>query len=93
MYEQKIFVENIKCGGCENSIKKKLQQLIPSSSIDINNETGEICILSKNEVDVEIIIKTLHQMGYPVSGRGTNLTTAKSYVSCMIGRLSNSSDN
>lgn len=79
-------VENIKCHGCANSIKSALEALTKSRMIEVDIEQGIIQI-----EDVEgkeaVIINKLRNMGYPLRGKGNTLTTAKSYVSCMVGKF------
>lgn len=83
----KIQVENIKCGGCANSIKNALMNLggVDHVEVDINEGTIEVSGADFNE---EAIISKLHGMGYPLPGNGGIITTAASYVSCMVGRIS-----
>jgi copper chaperone CopZ len=83
-----IVVENIKCGGCSNTIVKSLQKIEGVTEVDINIETQEITIESDTEINMENITAKLAQLGYPLAGEGTGFQKAKSFVSCMIGRVS-----
>lgn len=83
----KIHVDNIKCGGCENSIKSKLNAEFGFDNIDINRENGLIELEKSEDFNQEDVTKTLYKMGYPKIGEGNALVTAKSFVSCMIGRM------
>lgn len=87
MYDYKIQVENIKCGGCENSIKSALKNKYKLDEVLIDNESGIIEVRASHEFDEGKIADTLAKMGYPKIGEGNNLQKAKSYVSCMIGRI------
>jgi copper chaperone len=86
---QQIFeVENIKCGGCLNSIRKKLEttpgieRAIPSA------EDGVVEVLfDQTQITPTQIVETLSALGYPPVGENSLLRTAKSYMSCMTGRL------
>lgn len=81
-----IKVQNIKCGGCANSIQKKLSAIEGVSDVKIDVEDGMI-FWTDIENDQSVLIKeTLAKMGYP-EGNSTLIQTAKSYVSCAIGRL------
>ncbi len=82
-----IQVENIKCGGCANSIKNGLLKMEGIEKVEVDFEKGTVNI-EGNKINEEIIISKLHNMGYPLPGKGGGITTATSYVSCMIGRLS-----
>ncbi len=83
-----IQVENIKCHGCANSIKGSLKKISGVDDVNVDVENGTISIEGKDEeLNRDEIIAKLHSMGYPEPGKGSGLTTATSYVSCMIGRV------
>ncbi len=87
-----IAVENIKCGGCANSIRTKLvdQELADSVTVDI--EQGQVEIDGNPDLR-EQAITALAKMGYPetgsVEGMKAAAAKAKSFVSCAIGRIDN----
>lgn len=80
-----IEVENIKCGGCINSIKNALTKIEGVSEVSIDKETETIEVESSTER--EEIIKILSNLGYPEKGNNTLLKKAKSYISCAIGKM------
>jgi len=80
-----FFVENIKCGGCSNSIKSKLEGMVSDVSIDIEN--GSVAFSYEDESKLEEVRTTLEKMGYPEIGKSKFSHKAKSYVSCMMGRV------
>jgi copper chaperone len=86
-----IQVENIKCGGCANSIKKRLMDEARVSTVEIDVENGRVSIDGEN-LDRDAIAAHLLKMGYPESGsvEGMKAATAKakSFVSCAIGKVS-----
>ncbi len=86
-----IQVENIKCGGCANSIKKRLMDEARVSTVEIDVENGIVSIDGEN-LDRDAIAAHLLKMGYPESGsvEGMKAATAKakSFVSCAIGKVS-----
>ena len=83
-----IRVQNLKCGGCANSIKKKLGKLDVVTKVEVVIDSGEIRL--EHTGDIEIIEQRLMQLGYPTTDATNGFTTkAKSFVSCGIGRLSN----
>jgi len=82
-----IQVENIKCGGCVNSVKSKVLKYSGIDSVDVNVEEGTIVIEAGEGFDLTGIKKGLASIGYPESGTGSQLQKARSYVSCMIGRM------
>ena len=84
--EKTIKLENIKCHGCGNSIKKAVENADDVKFIDLDIEKGELTI-DGSEEHISGLIKKLHTMGYPEPGKGNLLNTAVSYVSCAIGRM------
>lgn len=83
-----IQVENIKCGGCANSIRKELARLHGISEIEIDVANGAISFESEDDFQSNALVSKLTKMGYPPLGDGSIIASAKSYVSCMIGRVS-----
>jgi len=73
-----IHVENIKCGGCANSIKKGLMDEAGVSMVEINVEHGMVSIDGEN-LDRDAIAAHLLKMGYPESGsvEGMKAATGK----------------
>jgi copper chaperone len=84
-------VENIKCGGCENSIRKGLSSIVGVSEVQIDREQQRITLVAQ-EAERSAIADKLCSMGYPeqgsVSGIQSGLAQAKSMVSCAIGKVS-----
>jgi copper chaperone len=81
----KIEVENIKCGGCLNSIKTALLKIEEVTEVAIDKEADTITINSNS--DRAIFVKTLSSLGYPEKGHNTLLHKGKSFVSCAVGNL------
>lgn len=79
---------NIKCSGCAHSIKTKLQEINGISDAIATPEDGTVSFHFESE-DIKIQgLETLKKMGYPLSTEdNTILTKAKSYASCMIGKV------
>jgi copper chaperone len=84
-------VENIKCGGCENTIRKGLSTIAGVSEVQIDRDQQRITLVA-NESDRHTIAEKLRSMGYPeqgsVAGLQSGLAQAKSMVSCAIGKVS-----
>lgn len=81
----KIEVENIKCGGCMNSIKTALLKIENVTEVTIDKETDTITINADN--DRAVFVNTLSSLGYPEKGHNTLLHKGKSFVSCAVGNL------
>lgn len=88
--EISIQVENLKCGGCANTIKKGLTSLDGIEKVSIDVEKSEI-LMSMNDVsDVSLALQKLSRMGYPQVGDSNSiLKKAKSFVSCAVGKINN----
>jgi copper chaperone len=80
-------VQNIKCGGCANSIVKSLREVKGVDNVEVDIPNGIVTLDGQEDLDQKAILIALKNMGYPSPGEGNLLTTATSYVSCMIGRV------
>lgn len=83
-----IRIQNLKCGGCANTIITQLSKLDGISSVDVNNETNEVSLGYTSEAELDTIKKKLSDLGYPMEGEANSLPKkAKSFVSCAVGRI------
>ncbi|MCK9403641.1 MAG: heavy-metal-associated domain-containing protein [Chitinophagaceae bacterium] len=80
-----IFVENIKCGGCINSIKTALLKLSGVTAVEIFKEEDKVCV-SGIAVEKDVVVAKLSSLGYLQKGNNSFLSKAKSYVSCAVGK-------
>ncbi len=89
--EYTIDVENIKCGGCANTIQKRLIETHDLDQVEVDIELGRITATSTVEGQEDLIGETLLALGYPkqgsVEGLGHVKAKAVSFVSCAIGRM------
>lgn len=89
-----IEVENIKCGGCVNSIRQKLIAIDGVKDVAVDIEKGEVDVSTDgaHESLMAALVKQLESMGYPQRGSVSGLSSVKakatSYVSCAIGKIS-----
>lgn len=85
-----ISVENIKCGGCANTIMSKLDAMDVIDSCEVDIENG-IVTIDGDAAHKEEVTKLLLSLGYPESGTAEGLKAAKakakSFVSCAVGRM------
>ena len=85
-----ILVENIKCGGCANSIQRGLQEDPRVKSVQVTVEEGLVEVEADEAVRPELVAR-LAKLGYPEvdteEGAARLKAKAKSFVSCAIGRL------
>lgn len=98
---QTITVENIKCGGCANGIKQALMAIEGVKNVAVDIEAGlvslEFSVEDNTEKELDLVKQKLHSMGYPEVGSVAGLKAAgakaKSYVSCAVGKMTDSSSN
>ena len=84
-----LYIQNIKCSGCEHTIIKRLNNIGEIKDVFVNVEDASVTFRHKLTNQVKGVINVLSQLGYPVVGNKNNLgAKAKSYVSCAIGKLS-----
>ncbi|NND63318.1 MAG: heavy-metal-associated domain-containing protein [Flavobacteriaceae bacterium] len=86
--ETSFIIQNLKCGGCENTIVTQLSKLEGISEVKVVVEESTVQFGYQNLAQVEAVGHTLSELGYPVQGDKNTLgKKVKSYVSCMIGRV------
>ena len=78
----------MKCGGCANTISKKLNALDDVSDVLVEIEDNSVTFEYSEAHTLDIVKKTLADIGYPEDGEANSLTSkAKSYVSCAFGKI------
>ena len=83
-----VHIQNLKCDGCINSITKKLNALDDVSEVRVEVEDNSVAFEYSEEHTLDLVKKTLADLGYPEDGEANNLTAkAKSYVSCAFGKI------
>ena len=91
--KQTFEVKNVKCGGCASTLKKSLLEEFGEVEVNLEVEPRKIT-LEMEESRVEALKLKLRSLGYPLvidelSTFQTVGTTAKSFVSCAIGKMDN----
>jgi copper chaperone CopZ len=84
-------VKNVKCGGCANSLKKALLAEFGEVEVNLEVEPRKISVEMEGKEE-EFLKEKLRSLGYPLvsdelSMFSTVSSTAKSFVSCAIGKL------
>lgn len=86
-----INVDNIRCGGCSNSIQKSLKTLTGVFSVDVDISNGIITIEHADELKREELTAKLLSIGYPEVGTAKGFQSIKagatSLLSCAIGKI------
>lgn len=81
-----VQVENIKCGGCANTIKNQVSKMDNVESVEVDIEQGIITV--DGTIEKSNLIQKLSSLGYPPADENNLISKAKSFVSCAIGRMS-----
>jgi len=89
--KQTFQVLHVKCGGCANTLKTKLSSEFGEIEVNLDKEPREITLTIEDEA-IPALRKALIGLGYPMSDENLSTfqevsTTAKSFVSCAIGKL------
>ena len=82
---------NVKCGGCANTLKTSLLEEFGDIEVNLEVEPRQITLNIKESAIPDLRTK-LKKLGYPMSDEDLSTiegfsTTAKSYVSCAIGKI------
>ncbi len=89
--KQTFEVENVKCGGCANTLKKALKDDFGDVEVNLETMPREIT-LDIEEDKMESLKLKLRSLGYPLSDDELSAlqnvgAKAKSFVSCAVGKM------
>ena len=85
-----IVIQNLKCGGCANTVKNKLSEIEGLQDIEVVVETGLVKFQYNDLSVLDMAKRKLKSVGYPeVDEENSLITKAKSYISCATGKMSN----
>jgi copper chaperone CopZ len=88
MISHKIIIENLKCHGCANTIKREVGRIEGVAGVSIGFDDYSVTFKYKEGSNpVDKVKRRLKALGYPEQGSNTTFNKAKSYVSCAIGRV------
>lgn len=84
-------VHNVKCGGCANTLINSLKDEFGEVIVDLNVEPRQITLDIEDDKMENLKVK-LRGLGYPLtsdelSGFDKAAATAKSFVSCAVGKF------
>ena len=85
-------VQNVKCGGCANTIKEALKDEFGEVDVDLMQEPHVITLEIKDEEAEKSFRKKIRSLGYPMENEELGVFTkgglkAKSFISCAIGKI------
>lgn len=88
----RVIIDNIKCGGCGNTISKALTGLSLKNVVAEPENSSVEFDSPKDEKLVSLALETLKNHGYPLNNSEDGLRAvalkAKSFLSCAIGKMS-----
>ena len=64
MKTETIVIANLKCAGCENTIKNKLKEIEGVESVTVNHDEDSVTVNHNGKATRENFTKSLHSMGY-----------------------------
>ena len=90
MKTENITIANLSCGGCVNTITKKLTAITGVEKVEVDLETNNVSVNHNETVNREQLTQMLLSIGYPEATQNNGLLTKlKSVTSCLTGKLSN----
>lgn len=90
METENITIANLSCGGCVNTITKKLTAITGVEKVGVDLETNIVSVNHNEMVSREQLTQMLLSIGYPeATEKNGLLTQLKSVTSCLTGKLSN----
>jgi len=89
--KQTFEVKNVKCGGCAGTLTKSLLEEFGEVEVNLDVEPRQITLEIEDE-KMEALKLKLRSLGYPLTTDELTTfqtvgTTAKSFVSCAIGKM------
>ena len=89
--KQTYEVINVKCGGCASTLKTSLKEEFGEVEVNLDLEPRQITLDIENSKVPALRLK-LKKLGYPMSDEDLSTiegfsTTAKSFVSCAVGKI------
>ena len=84
-----LYIQNLKCGGCANTITKNVSSIDAVTEVSVNVEENSVSFDYPTEEKLIEVKEKLKVLGYPEDGEANSIgAKAKSYVSCAIGKMS-----
>lgn len=85
-----LVIQNLKCGGCANTITTKISTIENITDLEVDVESSSVSFTFQNANDLNTVKEKLAHLGYPIEGdKNTVVSKAISYVSCATGKMSN----
>lgn len=93
---QTFEVLNVKCGGCANTLKGRLEPEFGPVEVDLESMPRRIT-LEIDEERLPMLREALRKLGYPMADENLGFfdagaAKAKSFVSCAVGKMGESGE-
>ncbi len=86
--KRELYIQNLKCSGCANTITKEISKIEDIKELSINEEKSLVSFNAIEDETLKKVVVRLKELGYPVVDEENSLLTqAKSFVSCAVGRM------
>ena len=87
--EKTVTIQNLKCGGCSNTIIKKVSLLENISDVEVDVDKSTVSFKYFIDSDIKQVKETLFNLGYPEENDKNSISRkVKSYISCANGKMS-----
>jgi len=84
-----IVIQNLKCGGCAQTIISKLAELESISDVTVDVEKSSVSFTFIKDNALVAAVKKLRALGYPsIDDKNSMAAKAISFVSCATGKMS-----
>ena len=84
-----LVIQNLKCGGCANTITTKISTIENITDVEVDVESSSVSFTFHNANDLSTVKEKLAHLGYPIEGdKNSMVSKAISYVSCATGKMS-----
>jgi len=83
-----LTVQNLKCGGCANTITKAIQGIDGVTDVSVDKDLSTVTFKTESDAIIDQVKTKLAHLGYPEEhADNTILHKAVSFISCATGRL------
>lgn len=90
MKTENITIANLSCGGCVNTITKRLTTIRGVEKVEVDLQTNMVTVHHHKTTNREQLTEMLESIGYPeATEKNGLLMKMKSITSCLTGKISN----
>jgi len=83
-----IYIQNLRCGGCANTITKALENLEGITNVSVDVDDNRVSFATENDQSKLATVMTLKNIGYPPSTEQNSIRhKSKAIISCVKGKI------